>query len=141
MNTQALVSQFLEAENRRDWITVANHLADDITYHVIGSVGEIVRGRQAYLAKMRATYTELPDWQFTIRNIKGGGDVVMVEFDGHGHFTGEYKGEVYTNVALRLLAVCVFKLETGLIKEIREYWDQAGFESALLGKVPARLRV
>ena len=130
MNVIESTKKFLEAENKRDWQAWKTFLADDCTYEVIG-LPNIVGGKDSYLAKMQRTYTELPDWKFSILEISSNQDTVIVEFVGKGHFMGEYKDHQYESVPLKLQAVCVFKFADGKIQEVREYWDPKGFERQL----------
>ena len=127
----SIVQKFLDAENRRDWFEWANFLHNDVTYEVVGSQDPPVRGKDAYVRKMQQTYTELPDWHFAIVHIQGEAETVFVEFNGHGQFSGTHGGRQFTNVRLRLQAVCVFTMNGALIHKVREYWDPQGYERQL----------
>ncbi len=131
MKSKEIIKRFLVAENRRDWVTMAQYVDDSVEYSVVNSVAPSTQGKVAYIQKMQETYAELADWRFTIVDIEGSEQSVKAVFDGRGHFTGEYQGDHYANVPLHLRAVCIFKVQDGLITEIRDHWDQAGFESQL----------
>ncbi|HEV2527538.1 MAG TPA: nuclear transport factor 2 family protein [Thermomicrobiales bacterium] len=116
----ALVRSFLDAENRRDWSAWRAVLDPQVRYVVAGNPDRI-EGADAYLAHMQAAYESIPDWRFEIITIHGDDAVVMVEFNGAGHFTGEVAGRWLEMVPLRLPAVCVFMLKDGMITDVREY--------------------
>ena len=80
---------------------------------------------------MQSAYSELPDWRFTILRTHGDESSVKVEFAGYGHFIGDHDGAYYEGVPLRLQSVCVFELEGGPIRSVREYLDEAGFDRQL----------
>lgn len=121
----------MEAENSRDWDRWASFLHPDARYEVVGRE-DAAEGRRDYVSRMRRAYSEIPDWRFRILRAHGDESSVMVEFDGSGHFTGEHGGVRHEQVPLRLKSVCVFDLEDGLIRLVREYLDEAGFERQLL---------
>lgn len=121
------VRTFLETENRRDWVRWASFLHPDVIYEVIGQE-DVTQGCRDYVLRMQSVYTELPDWRFDVLRACGDGSSVMVELDGRGHFTGEHAGDRCEGVPLRLTSVCVFELEGGRIRRVREYLDDAGFD-------------
>lgn len=125
-----IVKKFLLAENSRDWKAVQQLVHPYISYSIIGSAHKI-KGRTNYLKWMQETYQQMPDWRFSIDNLVAEEDVVIVEFNGKGHFSGLYKGKAYEDVPLRLRAVCVFELRDGQIYQEREYWDFQGYERQL----------
>jgi len=125
-----MVRRFLDAENARDWHAWSSYLHPTVTYATVGST-TVVAGREEYVANMQRIYTELPDWAFRLVHIFGDEEVVIVEFDGRGHFSGTYKGVQYVRAPLRLCAVCIFGLRDGLILSVREYVDHVGYERQL----------
>ena len=124
------MKNFLDAENQRNWIIMVNYLDDNIEYTVTGAV-EPLKGRENYIKKMKATYSEIPDWRFEITTILSSNQNVVVEFMGDGHYTGFYEGANYTNKKIKLNAVCIFTLDRGKIKTIREYWDPISFKNQI----------
>ena len=135
----SIIEAFLVAEHNRDWDTIAKHIDDNIEYQVVGSE-KMIKGKIAYLENMNRIYRELLDWKFEIRNIAADHNTVFVEFDGQGHFTGEYKGKVYTDIQLRLPAVCIFTVNNGKIIREREYWDPVSFEKQLLSNSDSSIK-
>lgn len=131
---EALVLEFLSAENARDWAKWTSFLANDVTYIVVGS-GNVVRGKNNYVTHMQNVYAELPDWRFVIETIATGADAVIVEFLGRGHFTGVHEGRTCTAVPLELSAVCVFRLRDNKIASVREYFDRVSYERQLASSV------
>jgi steroid delta-isomerase-like uncharacterized protein len=120
------VRQFLTAENRRDWQQWASFLHTDVTYEVVGS-SRVVQGREPYIHHMQQVYAELVDWSFDLLHIVGDDHTVIVEFDGYGHFTGTYEGQLCKDVPLKLNAICVFEIKDDLIHKVREYVDSIGY--------------
>ncbi len=127
MKALEIVREFLAAENRRDWERWASFLHPDVRYVGVPSGREVV-GKARYVGYMQRAYEEIPDWEFRVVHLVGGGESVIGEFEGRGHFTGVHGGKQYERVSLRLRAVCVFELESGLIREVREYFDAVGYQ-------------
>lgn len=121
------VQRFLEAENRRDWELWASFLDPEVVYEIVGQEGT-TKGRDDYVVRMQRAYSEIPDWQFTVLRAHGNESSVMVEFARAGHFSGDYGGTYHKGVPLRLQSVCIFELEDGLIRRVREYLDEVGFD-------------
>lgn len=129
-DSASIIQAFLDAENKKDWQIWSSFLHPNLEYELVGW-GKSVRGKDPYIKHMQEVYAELPDWHFDILHIINKGNVVMVEFDGRGNFIGNYKGKKYNKVPLRLSAVCIFMIENGLIRKIREFWDPIGYEKQL----------
>lgn len=132
-NSVAMVKDFLNAENDRDWTRWASFLHSNVQYLVVGEE-EVIRGKDNYVKHMQQTYSELSDWQFRVLHIYGDEQAVMVEFDGEGYFTGKFQGKHYKHVPLHLTSVCIFELYDGLIYRVREYFDRTGWERQLTAK-------
>lgn len=130
-NAVERVRAFLEAENRRDWARWESFLHPDVRYEVVGREGAQAEGRRDYVLRMQRAYSEIPDWRFEVLRACGDGRSVMAELGGGGHFTGEHEGRRYEAAPLRLSSVCVFGLEGGKIRRVREYLDDAGFDRQL----------
>ncbi len=124
------IKAFLESENRRDWETWSSYVHPDIEHEVVGNE-KTIAGKDAYISNMKQIYSELSDWQFDILNILGDDNTVMVEFNGRGHFTGTHENKEYTKVPIHIKAVCIFTLENGKIRKIREFWDPIGYNRQL----------
>lgn len=129
-NSTNIIQVFLDAENKRDWQTWSNFLHSNVEYKLIGSE-KVIKGKEAYIKHMQKIYAELSDWYFNIVHLLAEDSIVMVEFNGKGHFTGKYKGKKYNKISLHLSAVCIFMIKDNLIREIQEYWDRTGFEKQL----------
>ncbi len=129
-NSTEIIKAFLQAENKRDWDTWSSYVHPDIEHEVVGNE-KVVRGKDAYISNMKKIYSELYDWHFDILNIFGDNYTVIVEFDGRGHFTGIHENREYTKVPIHIKAVCIFTLEDGKIRKIREFWDPIGYNRQL----------
>ncbi len=125
-----VIKNFLEAENKRDWTVWSSFLDPLVEYHVVGSE-TVINGAEKYMSHMQKVYNDLYDWHFEIVNIFGNDRVIMVEFDGKGHFSGEHNGRKYTNAPLHLEAICIFTLNDKKILKVKEYWDPVGYQREL----------
>jgi predicted ester cyclase len=121
---------FLDAENARDWSLWSSYLHPAVTYQAVGSENSVT-GAAAYLRQMQSAYEELPDWYFVTRYIASTHDVVFVEFEGLGHYTGKHRSHTLVGAPLELLAVCIFQFKDGRIFRVREYLDRTGFDRQL----------
>lgn len=131
MNNQLkIVKLFLEAENCRDWKKWGKYLHPKVEYQLIGSQN-VVEGKENYIGHMKSVYSEINDWRFQILNILGSVNIVIVELDGNGHFSGVYKNININNAFLKLMAVCIFEIKERKIYRVREYWDPVGYEKQL----------
>lgn len=130
MDSIEIVNEFLEAENKRDWQRWASYLDQNVLYVVIGSETS-TKGKNNYIQKMQNAYSELVDWSFRILNIVGNKEIVFVEFEGRGRFTGQEGGKKYIDIPLVLNAVDLFKIKDGLIYEVREYFDYKSYKQQL----------
>ena len=137
-NSTSIIKAFLAAENKRDWETWSSYIHSDIEHEVVGNEN-FIKGKEAYSAKMKKIYSELSDWHFDILNILGHENIVIVEFDGKGHFTGVHENKKYSQVPIHIKAVCVFSLENGKIRKIREFWDPVGYKRQLKLKTDHRV--
>jgi steroid delta-isomerase-like uncharacterized protein len=126
MPHQTLLQKFLRAENERDWQTWSSCLDEEVTYEIMGQ-GVVASGKEKYVRRMQKAYQEILDWQFELTNTaESENGTIFVEFDGQGHFTGEFEGKNYRNVPLRLSSVCLFIFQDGKISKCKEYLDQEG---------------
>lgn len=125
-----IVKKFLAAENERAWALWEYYLHPEVVYELIGSVNQ-VKGRENYVSHMKDEYYSIPDWKFDIVNILGDEETVVVEFDGVGHYTGQFHGRICEGAPLRLNAVCIFRFKDNQIAYVREYYDSEGFERQL----------
>jgi predicted ester cyclase len=129
-NQLEIVTLFLEAENCRDWEEWGKYLHPKVEYQLIGTQNA-VEGKENYIGHMKSVYSEIKDWRFQILNILKSVNIVIVELDGSGHFSGIYKNININNAFLKLKAVCIFKIKEGKIYRVREYWDPVGYEKQL----------
>jgi predicted ester cyclase len=129
-NQLEIVTLFLEAENSRDWEKWGKYLHPKVEYRLIGSQN-VVEGKDNYIGHMKSIYSEIKDWRFQILNILKSGNIVMVELDGSGHFSGVYKNININNAFLKFKAVCIFEINEEKIHRVREYWDPVGYENQL----------
>jgi steroid delta-isomerase-like uncharacterized protein len=125
-----IMKRFLDAENKRDWEAWKSHLSPDVIYEQVGSDVRVA-GADNYCLYMQKAYEKIPDWQFRITTLTGDANTVMAEFDGIGHFTGQYNGRFIDKVPLRLLSVCVFRVKNNRIVFVRDYLDHQGFEKQI----------
>lgn len=130
IETLEQIQGFLTAENQRDWQTWARYLHPEVQYYLMGDL-QAVNGRENFAQYMQQVYSHMPDWQFQAVNSLGAEQIVMVEFEGRGHFTGTYQGEQYQNVPLQLRSLVIYEFNEGLIARVREYSDRLGMERQL----------
>ncbi|MFP4705097.1 MAG: nuclear transport factor 2 family protein, partial [Spirochaetaceae bacterium] len=132
MDHAETVRALLQAENERDWETWKSLLHEDVVYYTIGT-DERINGKENYAERMQDIYQNIPDWTVEIRNLCSAseGETVVCEFVGSGHYTGVIENQTFSQVPVRLTAVCVYEFVKERIMLIREYLDPLGFERQL----------
>jgi steroid delta-isomerase-like uncharacterized protein len=126
-----VLKKFLNAEIKRDVESMAVCLHEDFILHVVGT-SELVQGKLNFLNIMRKVFEQLKDWNLGIIRMIGSGDSIVVEFDGAGHFSGEFEGQQYSSVPIKIQSICVFDFKDGLIKKCAEYYDSWTFKQQLI---------
>ena len=105
-------------------------LHTDFVMHIVGA-NEQIHGKSNFLRVIEKVFSELKDWKLGVGRMMGE-DIIAVEFDGAGFFSGEYEGKKYYNVPLKVQSVSVFDFENGLIKKCAEYYDSNSFKKQLI---------
>lgn len=98
-------------------------LAESIDVYNPGLPGGEVHERAEYAAYLRAIRTGFPDVHFATEEVVSADDVVLVEFTITGTHDGEFKGIPPTERTVEIRGVEKFRIEGGVIHEIRVYYD------------------
>ena len=110
----AVVEQMIDAWNKRDWVRVGNLFTEDGVLHSM--MGEPVVGRKAVSERLTALGAGIQSITLHVRHIGRIGDAVFVER------VDEF---VYKGHPGKVPVVGVLFIESGKVKEWREYYDRA----------------
>ena len=126
-----ILKTFLNAEINKNMESMASCLHDDFILDIVGP-NEQIQGKTNFLNVMQKVFKDLKDWNLGVIRMIGNRDSIVVEFDGSGHFAGEFEGKLYSGVPIRSRSICVFDFEVGLIKKCAEYYDSQSFKQQFL---------
>lgn len=132
MDQDAIVlRKFLDAEAKRDLDSMAACLHDEFSLYVVGA-NELIQGKSSFLNVIEKVFKDLREWDLGVVRMIGANSCIAVEFRGSGRFFGEFEGNQYVNVPIKIQSACVFDFQDGLIKQCAEYFDSHAFRIQLL---------
>ncbi|MGB3186171.1 MAG: nuclear transport factor 2 family protein [Ornithinimicrobium sp.] len=81
-----VLDRLFAAENDRDWRTLETLLHPQIEWTLVGPITTIIRGREAYLKRLKEAYDNTPDAHFELQRSQsnGAGLVVTELLDNRG---------------------------------------------------------
>lgn len=129
-----LVRSIIEAWNRRDFDYIAEHTAPEAVITDAGS-GETWSGREGVLRYNKLWADAFPDGKITVGRILEAGDLVVVEYTGHGTHTAPMVTSAGTipatgrEVTLRFCDVN--EVRDGLFHKQTTYGDSGSFMAQL----------
>ncbi len=119
-----IVTEFMGSLARRDYTSMAPHLAEDATWTMMGcdsfiENGGRYEGKQQIIDEMFALSSKIyqPDtYRMDVRNVTANDEYVVMEFMVNAT---NWKGRLYKDATY----CTVFRVADGLIAEVREYVD------------------
>ncbi|HXG16747.1 MAG TPA: ester cyclase [Calidithermus sp.] len=130
MDVPDIVTRYVDAWNRHDVEALVATFHPDGTYCDPGTKEPV--GREALRAHARGLWAAFPDLAF---DVLGFGQLVdgsvALEWVMRGTNTGPFRGRPPTQRAIRVPGADVIRLEHGLIRAVRGYWDSAAVPEQL----------
>ncbi len=127
---KASVRTFIEAGNRGDVEGNVKYTAPACLLN-----GEPF-GREGDRQRSQMMLAAFPDGQYTIDDMVGESDKVVLRWTFRGKHQGEMMGLPPTGKEITLVGISIYRFENGLITEIWEHYDKLGFYQQL-GVIPA----
>lgn len=121
-----LIRKFIEEHvNRDDLSCYEEFISKNVIIHGPASNQEI-RGLSE-TKKIDSAYVQAyPEKKFTIEEIFGYGDRVMVHWMCHGKHKGKFKGMHPKNPHFAIAGFSIYRIVKGKIVEIWQFWDRLG---------------
>ncbi|MEX2157997.1 MAG: ester cyclase [Dehalococcoidia bacterium] len=134
-NTEALVREYMECFNSRDWDRYRGMLHPEYSY--TGGDGDQVKGGpDVGLGVAQMFANAMSDAKIDVKKIYVAGDTALVEFIGSGTHDGDFQGIAPTGKKVTLPVCDVVDVRDGKIIAEREYMDMMHMMQQL-GVVPA----
>jgi len=110
-------------------------IAPTYAVHDPGTPGRVggVEGEKHAVAMYRTVF---PDLQFTMEEMIGEGDRVVVRWTARGTHRGELRGAAPTGKAVVITGISILGVANGMIAEHRLNWDTLGMLQQL-GMIPS----
>jgi steroid delta-isomerase-like uncharacterized protein len=103
---------YLDACNARDWRQVGDLVAPDV------EANDQPRGREGYIADIRALINAFPDFQWSIRHLVVEGDIVSAHLTGHGTQQSTFLGVPPNESPVVAPEFAVYRFHEGQIVEL-----------------------
>lgn len=113
--------QFVDAWNKRDWVTFRNLLHPEYTY--TPSFGQEQQGPDAGVAAAKAVLPAFSDAQTQINILRASGETSYGEFLTQGTQTGPFMGVPASGKKIALRRCNVIEIRDDLIYRERDYTD------------------
>jgi steroid delta-isomerase-like uncharacterized protein len=133
-NVEAVVREYLDSFNSRDWARLRGVLADSYSY--TGGDGQRMDGPDAGVAVAQMFAGAMSDAKITIQKVHVAGDTAAVEFTGSGTHDGDFQGIPASGRKISMPAVTVLDVKDGKVVAEREYMDGAHLLQQM-GAMPA----
>jgi steroid delta-isomerase-like uncharacterized protein len=130
MSTPKLVEQFyLRIWNAGDLDAVSELLVEDFSFR--GSLGDELRGRDAFKAYVRSVRGALTDYRCEILTCVAEGDQAFAKMRFSGNHAGLLRGYEATGKRVDWFGAALFRFEDAAIAELWVLGDLAGLDSML----------
>ena len=132
---EQLVADFFDAFGRRDVDALMTMVADDITEDLAG-VG-VISGAEADRAFLTDLFGSFPDLETKVTRVVGAGNVVVVEYERQGTFTGTpWQGLPANDNPFAFRGCALVEVHGGRVTRVNGYADMTQFARDL-GVLPA----
>lgn len=132
---KALVREFVDIGNARQFDRLAEVVADDFVRHSQATPGLVITNRDAFRAFMEQDILTFPDSQVSVQQSVAEGDRVAVWATYSGTQLGPMGGFPATGKRMAIEFGAVFRIEHGRIAELWVTWDNLA-ALAQLGLLP-----
>jgi steroid delta-isomerase-like uncharacterized protein len=128
--SEPVVRRFYEAFNAGDVEAAAAQYAEECEWE-FPAFDSVCRTRQEVLEVCRDWKDAFPDGVVEIAQLAACGDVVIVEWDSHGTWTGPLGGEAPNGRRFQRRGCAVTEVKDGKIVRCRDYFDRANMYAPL----------
>jgi steroid delta-isomerase-like uncharacterized protein len=119
---KAIVKQFVDAHNRQDMAQLKKLLAPDFKAHIAGMSQSL--NRESYLQGINIAHKAFSSLIFTIQDMVGEGEKVVVRILAQGEHTGEYMGIAVTGKQIEFGGINIRRIVDGKVVEEWQTNDQ-----------------
>lgn len=113
---KALIRRYYEEMwNPWNFDAATELLSEDITFR--GSLGDAMKGHDAFCAYMRKVRQAFPDFHNTVEELIAEGDIVVARLTYHGSHRGEIFGLAPTGKRVTYAGVAFFRIAAGKVAE------------------------
>jgi steroid delta-isomerase-like uncharacterized protein len=114
-NKSLICSYYEEMWNSWNFDAATKLLAEDITFR--GSLGDVMKGRDAFCGYMLKVREAFPDFHNTIEHLIADGDTVAARLTYSGTHRGEIFGVAATGKKVAYAGVAIFRIAAGKVAE------------------------
>lgn len=124
LKNEVLVKTFIEAWNDHNTDKLTSLFAEQCLYEVMADGGSF-SSRQQIAAYAKSTFSGIPDTEMVVLNILTNDSTGVVEWIWKGTNSVGWPnlGLPATNKRFQVRGITIMKIENGLIKHNRDYWD------------------
>ena len=116
---KAIVREFIEAYNKRNFDSLDEFVAPDYVDHA-----NHIQGLEGLKQLMNMGIKGVPDWHEIIEDIIAEGDKVWVRLTYMGTHTGEFRGLAPTGKKITTIGVMIYRIVNG---KLVEGWDLSDY--------------
>ena len=124
LSPEGVVRGLFDALNARDFERAAGAVAERCEWESVAAE-TVHRGSKPIVDGLRQFVEAFPDWHAEIVRLVAVDDVVVVEWDSSGTFTGPFRGEDPNGRPFRRRGCAVAEVAGGKIVRYRDYYDRA----------------
>jgi steroid delta-isomerase-like uncharacterized protein len=127
---KALIRQYVERLNLRDFAVLDELVADDVVIRSLNrteQTADVLVGRDAYRAGILRRIEAFPDYRVTIVEMLAEADQVMLYWTNQGTHQGPFRGILPTGKLICEAAISIYRLRDGQIVEVRGLNDNFDF--------------
>ena len=132
-----LVRRLFEEQASRDDISLYDQLFSEDVQLFGPASGQVVQGLAALKKIDQGYHKAYPGAQFSIEEIFGDGDKVIVQWTCRGTYKEGYKGITPKRKDFCICGLSIYRITKGKIQEIRQFWDRLGILEQI-GEVQVR---
>ena len=128
---KALIRQYVERLNQRDFAVLDELVADDVVIRSLNRTeqtsADVLVGRDAYRAGILRRIEAFPDYHVTIVEMLAEADQVMLYWTNQGTHQRPFRGILPTGNLICEAAISIYRLRDGKIVEVRGLSDNFDF--------------
>lgn len=130
-DSEAVVREFIQSINNRDWESLETLVAEDVVRHSASTPGISVANREDFLTFLRVDLESVPDATQEVDLMFSSGDMVAVRARYLGTQTGQLGPFPPSGKAIDLPFIGLLRVEDGQVAEIWAEWNNLEMLSQL----------